>query len=208
VKILVLQANGRAFCAGLDVADHTGDRTARMIEGLDIVFGRLMALPMPVVALAHGPALGGGCELLLASDIVLASHRATIGQPEIQLAVFPPIAAALLPALIGRQRALELILTGRILSADEALEMGLVSHVWPDHEFVTASGEYLRRLASLSGPVLRLAKRAVSEGLGPASGGAVSRANALYAHELMGLRDPHEGIAAFIEKRRAVWQEA
>ena len=121
LKVLALSGAGRAFSAGVDVADHTADRVGRMIELFHGALRRLMALEVPVIAVVHGATLGGGCELALACDMVLARDDLRLGQPEIQLAVFPPFAAALLPRLIGRQRAMDLVLTGRPLRADEAL---------------------------------------------------------------------------------------
>lgn len=129
LKVLAVSGVGRAFSAGVDIADHTADRVGRMLELFHDAVRQLMALEAPVVALVHGAALGGGCELALACDMILARDDLKLGQPEIQLAVFPPVAAALLPRLIGRQRALDLILTGRTIGAAEALRMGLVSRV-------------------------------------------------------------------------------
>jgi cyclohexa-1,5-dienecarbonyl-CoA hydratase len=140
LKCVVLRGAGRAFCAGVDVADHTPDRVERMLELFHGAVRRLMALPCPVVAAVNGAALGGGCELLMACDVVLARDDARIGQPEIRLGAFPPVAAAVLPRLIGRQRALDLVLTGRTLSAEEAREMGLVTRVLAAETFERRGG--------------------------------------------------------------------
>jgi cyclohexa-1,5-dienecarbonyl-CoA hydratase len=207
-KCLVLRGAGKAFCAGVDVADHTEDRVERMLELFHGAVRRLMALPFPVVAAVNGAALGGGCELLLACDVVLARDDARIGQPEIRLGVFPPVAAAVLPRLIGRQRALDLILTGRTLRAGEARELGLVTRVLAAESFEREVEEYAARLASHSGPVLRLAKRAVLEGAGLPVGDAVEHAERLYLRELVPLADAREGLRAFMEKRDPEWREA
>ena len=147
LKVLVLSGAGRAFCAGVDVADHTEERVESMLQAFHGRMGRIMALEAPVIALVHGAALGGGCELALACDFVLASDDLKLGQPEIQLAVFPPVAAALLPRLIGRQNALDLVLTGRTISGEEAQRLGLVSHAWPADEFAAAGEAYAARTA-------------------------------------------------------------
>jgi len=207
LKVLAVSGAGRAFSAGVDVADHTADRVGRMLELFHGAVRRLMAIEAPVVAVVHGAALGGGCELALACDMVLARDDLKLGQPEIQLAVFPPAAAALLPRLIGRQRALDLILTGRTLRAEEALQMGLVSQVFAAAEFESGTEAVLAGLASRSGPALRLAKRAVTEGVDLAFGPALARAEEIYLTDLMQLPDAHEGIAAFMEKRPPVWKE-
>jgi cyclohexa-1,5-dienecarbonyl-CoA hydratase len=145
---------------------------------------------------------------MMACDLAVARADARIGQPEIQLAVFPPVAAALLPRLIGRQHAMELILTGRALTAAEARERGLLCEIWPVEGWDERVQEYMARFAALSGPVLRLTKRAVDGGFYLDPEDAMQRAESLYLNELMRLRDPHEGLAAFIDKRRPVWQEA
>ncbi len=207
LKVLAVSGAGRAFSAGVDVADHTADRVGRMLELFHGAVRRLMALDVPVIAVVHGAALGGGCELALACDIILARDDLKLGQPEIHLAVFPPVAAALLPRLIGRQRALDLILTGRSLGAAEALRMGLVSRVFGAAEFDAGTEAALAEFASRSGPALRLAKRAVGDGADLAFGAALERAEDLYLNDLMRLADAHEGIAAFMEKRPPVWKE-
>lgn len=207
-KLLVLAGAGRAFSAGVDVADHTPDRVERMLALFHGVIRHLLDLEMPVLALVHGAALGGGCELATACDIVLAAEAARFGQPEIRLAAFPPAAAALLPRRIGRQAALELILTGRIIDAVRARAIGLVSEVWPDDAFGAEAEQYVAALAQLSRPVLRLAKRAVDDCISRPVPDAIERAERLYVRDLMRLRDAREGIAAFLEKRPPVWEEA
>jgi cyclohexa-1,5-dienecarbonyl-CoA hydratase len=145
---------------------------------------------------------------MLASDIVLAVEDATVGQPEVRLGVFPPVAAVLLPRLIGWQRALDLILSGRGVTAAEALRMGLVSQVFPREEFGARVDAYVDGLADLSGPVLRLSKATVRECLELPARKGLEIAEKRYLQTLMALEDPHEGLAAFVEKRKPVWKGA
>lgn len=208
VKVLVVTGAGRAFCAGVDVADHTAERVGEMLPAFHGVVRRLLRLAFPVVAAVNGAALGGGCELVLACDIVLAKEDARLGQPEIQLAAYPPAAAVLLPRRIGVQRAMELVLTGRTLAAEEARSLGLVNHVFSAERFEEEVDAYVGRLAGLSKPALRVAKRAVLAALELDVDAALDRAEALYLDELMAYRDPHEGVAAFLEKRKPVWRDA
>jgi cyclohexa-1,5-dienecarbonyl-CoA hydratase len=208
LKCLVLTGAGRAFCAGVDVADHTDERVGPMLARFHGAVGRLMALPFPVVAAVNGAALGGGCELLMACDVVLARADAKIGLPEIRLGAFPPVAAAVLPRLIGRQAALDLILTGRTLSAEEAREIGLATRVLAAETFDEDVAAYASLLAGHSGPFLRLAKRAAAEGAERPAGDAVAHAERIYLEELMGLEDAREGVRAFMEKREPAWKEA
>ncbi len=208
VAVLLIEGAGKAFCAGVDVEDHTVDRVEEMLQAFHQVVTRLLEFPVPTVVSVGGAALGGGFELLLASDIVLASSDAKMGQPEVRLGVFPPAATALLPRLIGRQRALDLILSGRAIRAQEAYHLGLISRVIPADDFEPTVEEYISTLAGLSPPVLRLAKRAVYEGLELPLAEALGAADNLYLSELMPLEDASEGIAAFIEKRDPVWKGA
>ncbi|HEV2473283.1 MAG TPA: enoyl-CoA hydratase/isomerase family protein, partial [Chthonomonadales bacterium] len=134
LKAMVLAATGKAFCAGVDVADHTPERTEPMIREFCALFTRLRTLPVPAIAVVQGAALGGGTELAVACDMVLAATSARFGQPEIKLGVFPPIAAALFPQLIGYQQAARLLFSGETIAAREAAQFGLVTYVAADDE--------------------------------------------------------------------------
>lgn len=208
IRVLTVTGAGTAFCAGVDVADHTPERVGRMLEAFHQMVGMLMALEVPTVAIVQGAALGGGCELAVACDIVLARADAKLGQPEIRLAVFPPLAAALLPRMIGRQHTLDLILTGRTLTGSDAARMGLVAHAWPADDFAVKADAYVHDLLALSGPALRVTKRAVDANLELPLAQALAGAEAIYRDELMELDDAREGLAAFLEKRAPAWKEA
>jgi cyclohexa-1,5-dienecarbonyl-CoA hydratase len=208
IKALVITGAGRAFSAGVDVADHAAERVESMLGAFHQLVARVTSLEVPVVALVQGAALGGGCELALACDIILARADAKLGFPEIKLAVFPPVAAALLPRMVGRQRALDLILSGRTLSGEEAARLGLVAHAWPADDFPVRAGAYVNELIQLSGPALRLAKRAVDDGLELSFADALARAERIYSRDVMALDDAREGLVSFMEKRAPVWKEA
>jgi cyclohexa-1,5-dienecarbonyl-CoA hydratase len=205
IQVVALAGAGKAFCGGADVADHAADRVASMLHAFHGAIRRLIALDVPTVALVHGAALGGGAELALACDIVLARSDLRLGQPEIRLGVFPPVAAALLPRLVGRQRALDLVLSGRELGAEEAHALGLVSHVYAGECFHEETRVYLNHLTQLSGSSLRLAKRAVTIGQDQCFDIALARAESLYLDDLVKTPDANEGIAAFLGKRQPVW---
>src|SRR6476659_7816781 len=119
----------RAFSAGVSIEDHVQGTIFQMLDSFHAIFRLLEQLAKPSIALVDGAALGGGCELVAACDIVIASDRSRFGQPEIKLGVFPPVAAVLLPRVIGEKRARELILTGEIIDATEASRLGLCNHV-------------------------------------------------------------------------------
>lgn len=205
---LVVTGAGKAFCAGVDVADHTEARVAEMIAVFHAALRRLLAVEIPVVAAVNGAALGGGLEVALACDIVLAGESARLGQPEIQLGVFPPFAAVVLPRLLGQARAMDLCLSGRTLTAEEGLTLGLVQHLFPKDTFAEDAERYVTALAGLSGPVLRLTKRALRQGGQGPLDDALHHVERLYLDDLMKLEDAREGLAAFLEKRPPAWKGA
>src|SRR5436853_5554785 len=126
--------DARAFSAGVAVEEHVPETVFQMLDTFHSIFRTLPQIAKPTVAVVDGPALGGGCEIVCACDVVIASEQARFGQPEIKLGVFPPVAAILLPRIIGERKARELILTGELIDADEALRLGLVNYVVPSNE--------------------------------------------------------------------------
>jgi len=208
VRVLLLTGRGRAFCAGVDVADHMGVRGETMLDLFHDVIEGLLSLEVPVVVALNGSALGGGCELVLCADVVLARAGTKLGLPETRLGVFPPAATALLPRLVGSQAALDLLLSGRTVEVSEARDIGLVQRVLAGDGFEQEVDEYVGHLASLSAPVLRLTKKAVRETAATPLLEGLRRAMSIYRDELMTLRDSHEGMEAFLEKRKPVWRDA
>lgn len=207
LKLLVIQAAGeKAFSVGVDVADHTDDKVKTMIEVFHGIFRRLDRLEIPSLAVAHGAVLGGGCEVVLFCDMVLAAENIKIGQPEIKLAVFPPIAAAALPAIIGPKKAYEVILGGEIMRAPEALACGLVNKVVPVGELAAETEAFVKRFTSLSGSALRSTKKAIKTGLGKPFVAALDDIEDLYFNDCMKNDDAREGLGSFLEKRAPVWQ--
>ncbi|HEX6852063.1 MAG TPA: enoyl-CoA hydratase-related protein [Candidatus Polarisedimenticolaceae bacterium] len=205
VRVVRLDAAGKAFCAGVDVGDHVGDKLDPMLDSLDAVFAAFEAVPQPVVAAVHGAALGGGCEIVLGCDLCVASDAAVFGQPEIKLGVFAPPASILLPRAIGERRALEWLLLGESRTAPEAERAGLVNAVFPAAEFEQRSAAWVDRLLALSGPALRLAKQAVSDARNLAPREAREILHRVYRNELMTTADADEGLRSFLEKRKPVW---
>lgn len=207
LKAVVLAATGKAFCAGVDVADHTADRTETMIHEFCALFTRLRNLPIPTIAVVQGAALGGGTELAVACDQVIASSSAKFGQPEIRLGVFPPIAAALFPHLIGYQQAARLLFSGETISASEAAQLGLVTYVAADDGLETRLEQLLTQLRGMSAAALRATKRALLYGADLGAARALGEIEILYLRDLMASADAREGIQAFIEKRQPRWRD-
>jgi cyclohexa-1,5-dienecarbonyl-CoA hydratase len=199
-------ADSRAFSAGVAVEDHAEGTIYQMLESFHAIFRTMEQTAKPTVAVVDGAALGGGCELVAGCDIVIASERARFGQPEIKLGVFPPIAAVLLPRIIGDKRARELILTGDLIDAPEALRLGLVNTVAPSGELAQKTQDVLDKLRELSAPSLESARRAIDLARGASFEDALTRVENLYLNDLMKTEDAHEGISAFMEKRKPVWR--
>ncbi len=206
VKVLVFAAEGKAFSAGVAVEDHLGDRVKPMLGTFHQIFRHLDSLDCPTVAAVQGPALGGGAELATFCDLVIASETATLGQPEIKVGVFPPIAALHYPRRVGEARALQLLLSGDVLPAREAERIGLVDRVVPPGEMERAVDAALAGFADKSAVVLRLTKRAVWEARGRGFEAALAVLEDLYCNELMRTEDAGEGLRAFVEKRPPVWK--
>jgi cyclohexa-1,5-dienecarbonyl-CoA hydratase len=209
VKVLVFEAaeGSKAFSAGVDVSEHTADKVEEMIGVFHRIFRLLDELEVPTVAVVGGAALGGGCELVLFCDMVIASERASFGQPEIQVGVIPPIAVVALPGIIGPKKALEMVLIGDRIRAAEAERLGLVNKVVPPEELQATADEFVSKLARLSGAVLRLTKRAVRLGSVGRFADGLAAVEELYLGPLMHTEDAHEGLAAFMEKRAPVWKD-
>jgi cyclohexa-1,5-dienecarbonyl-CoA hydratase len=205
VRLVRVDAEGRAFCAGVDVGEHMGDALAPMMGALARLFEAFERCPLPVVTVVQGAALGGGCEVVLGADLCVASERATFGQPEIKLGVFAPPASVLLPRAVGERRALALLLTGDTFAASEAHAWGLVHKVAPAERLEEEAAKVVSSLAGLSGAALRWAKEAVRAARGRSVSEGHAAVSRLYMDRLMATRDAHEGLAAFLEKRVPVW---
>src|SRR3954471_8954635 len=207
VLVIVLRGAGeRGFSAGGAVQDHTPDRVGPVLDSLHATIRRLRDLDVITIAAVHGHCLGGGMELAMACDLVIASDDARFAQPEIELGCFPPVASALLPSRIGAGLTLDLALAGRILTAEEAERLGLVTRRVLVGGLDHCVHEIAERIASRSAPVVRLAKKAVRAGRDLPFPAALAETERIYKEELLPLEDLAEGAAAFLEKRRPEWK--
>jgi cyclohexa-1,5-dienecarbonyl-CoA hydratase len=205
--LLIIGSTGdKAFSAGASVQDHLGDRVTTMLSLFHDTFRALAKLDIVTVALVRGVALGGGCELALACDFILASDRAKFGQPEIQLGVFPPVAAYQLSRQIAPRKGLELLLTGDPVDAATAERLGLVNAVFASNEFDAKAEEWLARIRRQSASSLRQAKKAFRLAQSADFEQRLADVERLYLEELMATDDANEGLKAFIEKRKPVWR--
>lgn len=207
IQVLVFDHAGeKAFCDGVDVADHTADKVNEMIEVFHRMFRLMHELDCTTVAIVNGRCLGGGCELMSFCDIVIASEKARIGQPEIAVGVFPPVAAAWFPKIIGLKKTYELLLTGKIISAKEAEAIGLVNVVLPLENFKENVDKYLADFLNKSLPIAMWTKRTIKAGLNVDFLEALRISEVMYLDGCMKQEDAVEGISSFLEKRKPVWK--
>jgi len=207
-RAIVLTGSGtRAFAAGADIRElATQTPVSLLVEDRFAVWERIGGIRKPVIAAVRGFALGGGCELALSCDLIVAGEDAQFGQPEINLGVMPGAGGTQrLTRAIGRARAMDLVLTGRTITASEAEAMGLVSRVVPGEQTVGAALELGATIASKPPVAVLAAKEAVrlADEL-PLSAGLRHERRAFFA--LFASDDQREGMAAFVEKRRPEWK--
>lgn len=210
VKAVVLTGQGKAFAAGADVAamaEMDQGSAERFSSMGNSIFQLIEDHPAVFIAAVNGYALGGGMELALACDLRVASKKAAFGQPEINLGIIPGFGGTQrLPRIVGAARAKEWILTGRRFSAEEALAAGLVSKVLEPEELLPEARNLAEELAQKSGPILTLAKQAIS-----ASGMGVHETHGQREAVLFGkcytTEDGPEGLKAFMEKRRPAFKD-
>jgi len=209
LQILVLTGAGKAFVAGADIAEmkDMGVREARAFseQGQELcsIFGSLDKL---VVGAVNGFALGGGCELALACDLVYASEKAKFGQPEVKLGVIPGFGGTQrLSRLVGPRAALELLTTGRIVGSDEAKAIGLINDVFPLDGFLDSVMERLQTILEMGPVAVSTAKLAVHRGLDLPLERVLLMETEMFAG-LFATEDQKEGMAAFVEKRSPVFE--
>ncbi len=205
LRVLLLSARGRHFSAGADVEEHLPPEHSQLIPEFVATIREVVEFPLPVIAAVQGRCLGGGFELAQAADLIVAAEDALFGQPEIQLGVLAPAACAVLPRLVGRGAAAELLLTGDPIDAAEAHRLGLVARVVAPDRVDEESTALAQRMARHTPVALRLTKRALRDAeVAPLRRG-LELANDLYLEELMSTEDALEGLRAFVEKREPVW---
>lgn len=206
-KLVALTASGKYFSAGFELSEHLGDRAYLMLEGFRRIFETLGKLDKPTLAVVNGAALGAGSVLAAGCDLVLAAASAKFSHPEIKGGVFNTVGAALLPRLIGRKRAFELILSGGALTAAEAERIGLVTRVVPDERLEAETAALIQRFQESSAPVVQLTRRAIQGGLDLPLLDAIAHAEDVYLNQLMGTEDAEEGLRAILERRRPTWKD-
>jgi cyclohexa-1,5-dienecarbonyl-CoA hydratase len=206
VKLVVLDSACKVFCGGIDVGEYTSQRVFQMLDAFHAAFAGMLEVAKPVICVVNGPAIGGGAELAAFGDFVIATPKARFAQPEISIGVFPPLASTILPFLVGPKVALELVLTGEPVSAERALELGLVNKLVPEIQLQQVVSDLIHRITAHSGPVLTMAKRAILGGMGMSLKDGLKHSMNIFLNELYRLEDAQEGVKALAEKRKPNWK--
>ncbi|MGD8293604.1 MAG: enoyl-CoA hydratase/isomerase family protein [Desulfobacterales bacterium] len=206
LKCIVYLAAGKHFCTGVEVGDHKPDKVDEMIATFNRIFELSEQVEVPIIASIQGYCLGGGMELAIACDVIVAAQSAQFGQPEIKVGFFPPYAAMRLPQLVGPARAIEICTTGKFYSAEDARRMGMVAYLSEDDKLGECTDQIVKEIQANSPLIIRLNKRAVKQHLGLAFEPALAGVSDLFLNTLMKTEDTLEGIASYEEKRKPVWK--
>jgi cyclohexa-1,5-dienecarbonyl-CoA hydratase len=208
LKLIIFEGSGENFSFGASVEDHKKENAGLMLRVFHQLFYSLRDLSIPTLAKVSGQCLGGGLELALMCNFIFADKTARLGQPEVTLGVFPPPASILLPEKIGQARAEELLITGKIITAEEAKAMGLINEVFDDRDsmdkgVITWLEKYIFPKSASS---LRYAVNAVRIKLNHTLSSLLPQLESVYVTKLMETEDANEGIKSFLEKRKPVWK--
>jgi len=208
MKLLQFIGAGDHFSFGASVQEHVRDRAPGMLRQFHGLFHALIELAVPTAALVSGQCLGGGLELALMCNFLFLDRSAKLGQPEINLGVFAPPASLILPLKIGQQKADEVLLTGRIFTAEQADAMGLVTSLFSDRDaLLRGVDEWLmENILPKSAAALKFAVRAARHRFNELLSERLGDIEALYVDRLMATHDANEGIASFLERRKPVWK--
>ena len=207
VRCIVLTGNEKAFAAGADIKEMADASAMEMLRRDQFArWDRIRKIKKPIIAAVAGFALGGGCELAMTCDIILAAESAKFGQPEINLGVIPGAGGTQrLTRAIGKYKAMELVLTGAMISADEAKQWGLVVKVVPNEYLVEEAKNLARLIASKPPVAVRLAKEAILKSFDTTMEGGLEFERKNF-YMLFSSEDQKEGMKAFVEKRKAEWK--
>lgn len=206
VKLIILDSACKVFSGGIDVGEYTADRVFQMIDAFHSLFNRMLETSKPVICVVNGPAIGGGAELAAFGDLVIATPKARFAQPEITIGVFPPLASTILPFLVGPKLALELVLLGEPITAERALDLGIVNRLVPEAKLESTVSDITSRITGHSGPVLTMAKKAILGGMGLSLRDGLKNSMNIFLNELYRLEDSQEGLRALVEKRKPNWK--
>jgi cyclohexa-1,5-dienecarbonyl-CoA hydratase len=206
IVAVVFGGSDRAFSAGVDIEAHLPEHVETTVTKFDALLRAIMTTSKITIATVRGTCLGGGAELAAICDLVFTADSANWGFPEISLGCFPPAACAILSEVIGPKHASELILTGRQMSGEDAMRVGLANEALPEDELAEIIDDTSDRLGQLSPAALKLAKKALRTWDLESFDRNVKQAEEIYFQELMKTEDAVEGVRAFLDKRPPRWK--
>ncbi len=208
VKLVQFIGAGDNFCFGASVPEHTKEKAPEMLKHFHQLFYTLADLAIPTAAIVSGQCLGGGLELALMCNFMFVDKSAKLGQPEIMLGVFAPPASLILPMKIGQARADEMLLTGKIISAEEAVQIGLATRLFDDKESMLAEVDKWveKQILTKSAASLKCAVKAARLEFNSVIKNKLQKQEELYINELMATHDANEGIQSFLDRRKPEWK--
>lgn len=208
IKLITFEGAGNNFSYGASVEEHTKDKAEAMLDSFHKIFHTIVDLHIPTLAKISGQCLGGGFELPLVCNFIFADKTAKVGQPEILLGVFAPPASIMLPLKIGNAKAEELLITGRIIGAEEAKAIGLINDVYEDKAAMEEALDVWiqKNICGKSASSLRFAVRAARSSFDYFMNRNLPLFTEMFIKELMDTEDANEGILSFMEKRKPVWR--
>lgn len=209
IKLIQFIGEGKHFSFGASVEEHTKEKAPQMLKQFHQLFYTLIDLAIPTAVMVSGQCLGGGCELALMCNFIFVDQSAKLGQPEISLGVFPPPASLILPMKIGQSKADDLLLTGKILSAEDAVNIGLANKLYDDKESMISSVDEWasKNILPKSASSLRYAVKAGRKLFNETLSSGLKALEKMYIEDLMETDDANEGINSFLENRKPEWKD-
>ena len=207
LKAIIIESDQKIFSAGINISDHSKENINKMLKSFHNVFFEMLDLEIPSISLVKSGCIGGGCELALFCDFILVSPNAYFSQPEIKLGCYPPVSMVYFPYIIGNKKALEMILTGNKIFAEQAFNFGLVNQVFSDKEFNAESEKFINSITSNSSSIIKTTLKTYKKLNYSGLKEKLKLSEKIYLEELMQLEDAQEGLKSFFEKRPPVWKE-
>lgn len=207
VKLVVIKSANSNFSAGMDIKEHDKENIHNILISLEHLIEALINIKYPTISLVQGYCFGGGLEIALFTDIILASKNAKFALPEIKLAHLPPFGISILPSIISDKTAAEFILSGESINAEDALSIGMISKIVDDSEFLQSSSTYTNNLQANSYRASYITTKILRSRFRQAMDYYKSNVKPFYTYDVISHSDANEGIEAYLEHRNPVWEK-
>lgn len=206
LKAIIIKSDQKIFSAGLNISEHNSSNIQQLLNSFNQLFIALFHIDIPTISIINNGCYGGGLELAIFCDFVFATNNAEFAFPEIELGCYPPLAMAFLSDIIGKKKALELILTGEKIDSKQALNFGLINNCFEENVLEQKVNQFIKDLTSKSLSVLKLTNKTFKKLHYPNFINKLTESTNIYINDLMILEDSNEGIKSFIEKRQPLWK--